>query len=394
MATQAEPSPTRPARPAGGDRRRALQRRRLLTALVAGSLLLLVATAAARDGGGFVEELRGHRTAQGDGQDGGGRTAPQLPDGGRVIFPEKRVVGFYGAPQDEALGALGIGTPAEAARRLAKQARPYERGGRPVLPAFELIATIASSTEGEDGQYRTRLGRGVVREYLEEARKVGALLIIDIQPGRSDFMTEAKVYEKFLREPDVSLALDPEWHIGESEVPGQTIGSVTAEEVNEVGAYLSDIVQAGDLPQKLLVVHQFTEGMIENRERLVDHAGIALTLNVDGFGTQAQKLSKYDEFTGGDSSSRASAREAGVAEPEGAPGSALEGPPASKRPPGAVEPAPQPRSEESGGDSGDGGKPSAQVHHGFKLFYEEDTDLLSPKDVLELRPQPELVVYE
>src|SRR3990170_2032444 len=39
---------------------------------------------------------------------------PELPRGGRSLLPEHRLVGFYGAPQDDALGALGIGTPSEA----------------------------------------------------------------------------------------------------------------------------------------------------------------------------------------------------------------------------------------------------------------------------------------
>jgi len=33
-------------------------------------------------------------------------------------------------------------------------------------------------------------------------------------------------------------------------------------------------------------------------------------------------------------------------------------------------------------------------YHGFKLFYEEDTDIMRPKQVLKLRPRPVLVVYE
>ncbi len=31
---------------------------------------------------------------------------------------------------------------------------------------------------------------------------------------------------------------------------------------------------------------------------------------------------------------------------------------------------------------------------GFKVFYEEDTNMLSPSEVMRLRPQPEFVVYE
>ncbi len=233
---------------------------------------------------------------------------------------------------------------------------------------------------------------GVVRKYLEAARKADALLILDIQPGRSNFMTEIKAYEKFLREPDVSLALDPEWHVGPEEIPGQTIGSVTAQEVNEVAAYLSDIVRDGNLPEKLLVVHQFTEDMIENREKLEEHPGVALTLNVDGFGTQEQKIAKYDGFTGGDSSKRAGAGETG--DIGGAPGSKLTTPPASKRPPGAVEPAPAPEPPASPPAAEAKPSPSAPLPPGFTLFSEEDTDLMRPRAVLGLRPEPELVVYE
>jgi len=31
---------------------------------------------------------------------------------------------------------------------------------------------------------------------------------------------------------------------------------------------------------------------------------------------------------------------------------------------------------------------------GFKLFYREDTRLMSPRDVLRLRPRPAVVIYE
>jgi hypothetical protein len=43
----------------------------------------------------------------------------KLPGGVRSIFPERRVVAYYGAPQDRELGALGLGPPARGARRAA-----------------------------------------------------------------------------------------------------------------------------------------------------------------------------------------------------------------------------------------------------------------------------------
>jgi hypothetical protein len=262
---------------------------------------------------------------------------PTLPGGGRQILPDHRVIALYGAPQDPQLGALGIGSPQEAARRLERQARPYRRGNRKVLPAFELIATIANASGGADGLYRTRQPRSVVRRYLRAARRAGAILILDIQPGRAEFMDEVRAFEDFLREPDVGLALDPEWSLRPPAVPGQEIGSTDASLVNETAAYLSTLVREGNLPQKLLVVHQFTEGMIENRDELIETVpGVALVLNVDGFGGQEIKRAKYRDFS----------------------------------------------------------RSLPDIPHGFKLFYEEDTDLMSPRQVLSMRPQPALVVYE
>jgi len=52
---------------------------------------------------------------------------------------------------------------------------------------------------------------------------------------------------------------------------------------------LSRIVEERNLPQKRLLVHRFTADMIENERALRRHVGVALTMNVDGFGTAAQK---------------------------------------------------------------------------------------------------------
>jgi hypothetical protein len=263
-------------------------------------------------------------------------TPPELPRGGRTIFPDYRVVAFYGAPQDRELGALGIGRPEQAARRLGRQARPYGRRDRRVLPGFELIATIVQSEAGEDGDHSVRQDARTIGRYLRAARRHDMLLILDIQPGYASFMREVRALRRWLREPDVSVALDPEWSMRPPQLPGQEIGSTDAATVNEVSRYLSRIVRRERLPQKLLVVHRFTTDMIENERALRRHPGVALTVNVDGFGDRPNKIAKYREFTRG----------------------------------------------------------RTDRHHGFKLFYEEDTNLMRPRHVLRLRPPPELVVYE
>jgi hypothetical protein len=305
-------------------RRRVVRQRRLAAA--AAALLVVVVIAVLASGGS--DSAPGTKAAA-------ATDAPQqLPRGGRVIFPGHRVVAFYGAPQDAQLGELGIGTPAHAARKLERQASAYGR----VLPAFELIATVASGSPGDSGRYNTRQPRRVIDRYLKAARAAKALLILDIQPGHAEFMDEVRALQPYLEQPDVSLALDPEWKVPEGQVPGQVIGSTDATDVNEVSAYLSRIVREKRLPQKLLVVHQFTNNMIGRKELLTQPFGVALTLNVDGFGDRPNKIAKYREFT---------------------------------RP-----------------------RVARRFHAGFKLFYHEDTNLMPPARVLRLRPQPEFVVYE
>src|SRR5690242_16069807 len=220
----------------------------------------------------------------------------ELPRGGRTILPDFRVVAYYGAPQDRQLGILGIGKPSTAARRLEKAAKPFARKTRPVLPAMELIAVVAAAHPGEGERYNLRQPDSVIRRYLKAARKAKALLILDIQPGRSDFFTETKRLRKWLKEPDVSLALDPEWRMGPDEVPGKKIGSVTAREVNATTDWLNKLTKREKLPQKLLLIHQFTDDMVPEQD-IKERSELAIVLNVDGFGTQSLKIAKYKEFT-------------------------------------------------------------------------------------------------
>jgi hypothetical protein len=260
---------------------------------------------------------------------------PQLPRGGREILPRYRVVAYYGAPQDVELGALGIGRPDQAVARLEKQAKPYAAGGRPVLPVLELIAVVAAHDPGEGGRYNLRQPDSVIRRYLKAARKAKALLILDIQPGRSDFFTEAKRLRKWLKEPDVGLALDPEWRMAPGQIPGQVIGSVGAREVNATSAWLDQLVTRYNLPQKLLLVHEFTDDMVPEAQ-LKQRKGLAYVMNVDGFGGQALKIAKYKGFAG----------------------------------------------------------ESKAFRRGFKLFYQEDQGIMSPAQVMRLQPRPDVVVYE
>jgi hypothetical protein len=308
-------------------RRRVYRQRRLVAGGAAGLVVLGVVAIGVLLGAGGDE----------DGPEANSHPRPaELPRGGRTILPGKRVVAFYGAPQDRELGVLGIGRPRRAARKLERQSRPYAARGRPVLPAFELIAAIVTSEAGDGGDHSMRQEPATIRRYLRAARAHDMLMLLDIQPGYAPFLQEAQALEHFLKEPDVSLALDPEWSMDPPQLPGQEIGSTDAATINQVSRYLSSIVRRYSLPQKLLVVHRFTGDMIEAEHDLERHPGVALVVNVDGFGDQPNKISKYHEFT----------------------------------------------------------QDLRRRFNGFKLFYEEDVNLMKPKQVLRLRPQPDLIVYE
>jgi hypothetical protein len=304
------------------------RRRLALLAALAGIALVAVVSACAGGGGSDAKRPAAAETRR-------AAAPPELPRGGREVLPRYRVVAYYGAPQSDELGALGIGSPDAAVRRLERQARPYVRKSRPVMPVLELITVVAAADAGEDGRYNMRQPDAVIRRYLRAARRAKALLVLDIQPGRSDFFTETTRLRKWLREPDVGLALDPEWRVGDGEVPGRVIGHVDSREINATTAWLDQLVTRNRLPQKLLIVHQFTDDMVDETA-LKPRKGLGMVLNADGFGSRAAKVSKYHRFT------------------RQAPG----------------------------------------FHQGFKLFYKEDSGLMTPRQVLRLRPPPDVVVYE
>lgn len=254
------------------------------------------------------------------------------------MFPGRTLVGFSGAPGAAALGPL-TGDLARATEQLRAQTAPYAVE-RPVLPVFELIATRATAAPGADGLYRSRSGDEVIRRYLAAARRAGAVLLLGIQPGRAGFLEEVRHYREWLTEPDVGLALDPEWAVGPEQVPGEVFGSTTGAELEAVADYVAGLVRAHDLPQKPVIYHQLTPGIVHGEQRLTPHPRLAMVKSVDGIGAPAAKIDTWRRLT-------------------------------AAKPP--------------------------FVTAGFKLFYEEDTRggrLMTPHEVLSLRPRPGYVLYE
>jgi len=263
----------------------------------------------------------------------------ELPRGGRELFPEYRLVGYSGLEGAPGIGRLYGDLDAKGAEieQLAKQ----YKDGRKILPVYELITTLVVGTPQKDGKYRIQKPDKLIQRYLDAARRQKAILLLNIQPGRSEFLPEMKHYEKFLKEPDVGVALDPEWAMDSDQVPLQAYGNTSAAERNEAAAYLSGLVQQYNLPEKAMVYHQVHPMVVDQPRQLEPHEGVAVIQSVDGIGSPGAKIDTYDVLM-------------------------------KKKP--------------------------KFVHAGFKLFYEEDVAtgqvLMTPKEVLKLKPQPEYVLYE
>ncbi|ROQ17025.1 hypothetical protein EDF54_0148 [Rathayibacter sp. PhB93] len=264
----------------------------------------------------------------------------QLPGGGQRLFGGHLYVAIYGTPGAPVLGVLGEqGLDATIARAEAV-AEPYRSlTDLQVVPSLEIITTVAAGSAGGDGDYSNELEPSGIRPYIDAAAAAGMYVVLDLQPGRSDFLSQAQAYEELLRLPNVGLALDPEWRLAPDEVPLAQIGRVQAAEVDSVSSWLADLVQREGLPPKMFVLHQFRLSMLQDRDSIRrDRPELEFLIHVDGQGGQPDKQATWNALH------------------EGAP----EG-----------------------------------IAWGWKNFYDEDLPMLTPAQTMsEVAPLPDLITYQ
>jgi hypothetical protein len=216
----------------------------------------------------------------------------QLPGGGFHILPDegtRRYVAFYGHPDTTALGVLGEQPPNETLERMRPFLDSYAGDGAQTIPTFEIIVSVASAGPTDDGDYSYEWPIETFRPLVDAAVANGGYVVLDLQPGRDDFLTQAQLYQELLLLPNVGLALDPEWRLTPDQVHLEQVGRVDAAEVNTVIHWLADLVRDNGLPQKMLVLHSFRTTMIQNRELLEDRPELQVVMQMDGDGTEAQK---------------------------------------------------------------------------------------------------------
>ena len=256
----------------------------------------------------------------------------------RPLLPDSQIVSYYGSPYTPAMGLLGSGDPETVAALVERRAAVYDRLNGPigVIPALHLVYAVAQPDPTDNGLYLQYADDDDVRRYVALTKERGMLLFLDLQIGRSSVDAELQRVLPYLRQPNVHLALDPEFAVASTEVPGDSLGSLRSSDIDRAQRELQRLVDREHLPPKLLIVHQFIDSMVEDGETIQQYPDVELVIDMDGFGPAEIKKVKYERY-------------------------------ASR---------------------------SYATHAAIKLFLEHDPDLMSEADVLSLQPLPAVVIYQ
>lgn len=260
-----------------------------------------------------------------------------------VDLSKSRIVGYYGNFYSKRMGILGEYPPDVMLRMFKKELQSWRQAdpNTPVIPAIEYIAIVAQKDAGVDGKYRAVMPDKEIYKAIHLAEQINGIVILDVQVGRSTLAAELPKLERYLRMPNVMLAIDPEFSMPQGTKPGSRIGTIDGSEINYAIDYLSNLVKKYDLPPKVLVVHRFTQKMVTNHQKIRPNAQVQVVMDMDGFGSQSLKRDSYRYFI-------------------------------------AAEPV---------------------QFTGIKLFYKQDTkgnpnELFTPEQILKLKPVPKFILYQ
>ncbi len=215
-----------------------------------------------------------------------------------AILPFKRIVAYYGNLYSKQMGVLGQYPRAEMLQRLMVDVKKWEQADSTtaVQPALHYIAVTAQGMPGKDGKYRLRMPFKQIDSVLKMAEEINAIVFLDVQVGMSTVQQEIPLLEKYLKMPQVHLGIDPEFSMKTGKKPGTVIGTMDAADVNFVATYLNGLVLANNLPPKILVVHRFTQPMLTNYRNIQTHPTVQIVMDMDGWGCQSRKITSYKQF--------------------------------------------------------------------------------------------------
>ena len=215
-----------------------------------------------------------------------------------ALLPFNRIVAYYGNLSSKAMGALGQYPEEEMLSRLRADVQKWELAdpNTPVIPALQYIAITAQKSPGVDGKYRLRMPDTEIDKVIEMAKKVNGLVFLDLQIGQSTIQDELPLLEKYMKMPQVHLAIDPEFSMKNGRIPGIYVGVCDAVDINYAIDYLAKIVQDNNLSPKLFVVHRYRLEMVTNYKLIKTVPEVQIIMDMDGWGPLDNKLGSYIKY--------------------------------------------------------------------------------------------------
>jgi hypothetical protein len=223
--------------------------------------------------------------------------ATAYPNAG-AILPFSRVIAYYGNLYSKNMGVLGQYPEAEMLQKLQAEVAKWNLAdpSTPAIPALHYIAVVAQGHPGADGKYRDRMPDSEIDKVMAMAAKINALVFLDVQVGFSNVQTEVPLLEKYLKMPNVHLALDPEFSMKGKYPPGKVVGTLDATDINFASNYLANLVRENNLTPKILIIHRYTEAMVTNYKQIKTMPEVQIVMNMDGWGVAAKKVGTYENF--------------------------------------------------------------------------------------------------
>ena len=215
-----------------------------------------------------------------------------------ALLPYNRIIAFYGNLYSKRMGILGE-LPKEAMlKKLKSEVAKWQAADldTKAIPALHYIAITAQGSPGRANLHRLRMPFHQIDIIMDWAKSINALVFLDVQVGHSTVKEEVATLEKYLKFPNVHLAIDPEYSMKNGEVPGTKIGTFTSDDINDAIKILEKLVRKNNLPPKILVVHRFTQGMVTGYQKIKTIPEVQVVMNMDGFGNKTLKKSSYIDY--------------------------------------------------------------------------------------------------
>jgi len=212
-----------------------------------------------------------------------------------AVLPFKRIVSYYGNLYSKQMGILGELPPAQMLAKLQGEVAAWRKADTTmdVLPALHYIAVTAQGYSGKDGKYRLRMPFHQIDSVLNMAKRINAIVFLDIQVGLSTLQDEIPKLEPYLKMPNVHLGIDPEFSMKGGQAPGKVIGTFDAADINYASEYLAKLVKENNLTPKVLIIHRFTRGMVTNYKQIKTRPEVQVVMDMDGWGHPDLKYSSY-----------------------------------------------------------------------------------------------------